>query len=162
MTFRNDQLKIGIAAILFAVFLLVVAIPYGVTSPSNVGNVILSPVFWPNVLSGALALTGVGMVFMSWRPSSSDDNEVKQDVISGAWIRLGLMALLLVCYVWMIPYVGMVWASIPAFIATAALIRTSKPKTTCIVAIIAPLVLYAFFAHVAGVSIPQGEFLRLP
>mgnify|MGYP002064088503 CR=1 FL=1 len=29
-------------------------------------------------------------------------------------------------------------------------------------AIAIPLFLYAFFAHIAGVAVPQGEFIRLP
>jgi len=29
-------------------------------------------------------------------------------------------------------------------------------------AVLIPLVLYVFFAHIAGVAIPQGDFVRLP
>ena len=48
------------------------------------------------------------------------------------------------------------------FVATALLVRTRHPKTALVCAVIVPLVLYAFFAHVAGVAIPQGNFMRLP
>jgi len=49
-----------------------------------------------------------------------------------------------------------------AFLATAFLVRTSHPKTAVICALCVPLVLYVFFAHVATVAIPQGNFVRLP
>ncbi len=72
------------------------------------------------------------------------------------------MTVILVVYLAAVPWIGLVWASIPAFIAVAFLIQTRHPKTAVIAAILVPLVLYAFFAHVAGVAVPQGEFVRLP
>ena len=48
------------------------------------------------------------------------------------------------------------------FFVFALLVRTSHPKTALVAAVAVPLVLYLFFAHVAGVAIPQGDFVRLP
>ena len=60
------------------------------------------------------------------------------------------------------PWLGMVWTSMLAFVALAFLVKTRHPATAFICAIVVPLVLYAFFAHVASVAIPQGELVRLP
>ena len=47
---RNSHFQIGLAALALSLFLVLVGIPYGVTSPSNVPKMVLSPVFWPYVL----------------------------------------------------------------------------------------------------------------
>jgi hypothetical protein len=56
----------------------------------------------------------------------------------------------------------MVWTAMLAFAACACLFRTRHPIVAVICAVVVPLLLYAFFAHVAGVAIPQGAFVRLP
>ena len=62
MSDKLIQLRLGIGAICLAAFLLLIAIPFWVTSPSNVPNIILSPIFWPNTLAIITALTGIGLV----------------------------------------------------------------------------------------------------
>ena len=62
---RNIQIQLGAGAIVASVFLIVVAIPVWVSSPSNVPNIILSPLFWPNVLAAITALIGAGMIVTS-------------------------------------------------------------------------------------------------
>lgn len=152
---------IGIAAILFAVFLYLVGIPYGVTAPSNVQNIVLSPLFWPRILAALLALGGVGLLITS-RKLDNENHETFLGGIEGATLRLGLMAILMFLYVLAAPTLGLVWTSILAFVSLAFLIKTRHPVAAVLAAIFVPLVLYAFFAHVAGVAIPQGEFVRLP
>ena len=158
---RTSHLQIGIAAIGFSVFLFLVGIPYGVTAPSNIRNIVLSPVFWPMIVAGLLALGGIGMVLAA-RRLDNQNHEGFLAGIDGAAGRLCLAALLMLAYVAATPIVGMVWTSMAAFILLALLIRTRHRLHAGIAAIVVPLVLYAFFAHVAGVAIPQGEFVRLP
>ena len=80
----------------------------------------------------------------------------------GGYLRLALLGILGVLYVGSIGTLGMVWASVLAFIALAFLIKTRHPVVALIAAVLVPLALYAFFAHVAGVAIPQGDFVRMP
>ena len=94
-------------------------------------------------------------------------NAVKDSVAEllptkGCYKRIALLAVLMAVYVLAIPFLGLVWASMISFVSLAILIKTSHPKTALISAVVMPLVLYIFFAHVAGMAIPQGEFLRLP
>ena len=53
-----------------------------------------------------------------------------------------------------------------AFAALAFLVSTPHPRAALVCALAVPLALYAFFAHVAGISIPQGsvaaDYVRLP
>ena len=37
-----------------------------------------------------------------------------------------------------------------------------RDRRALVTSFVVPLLLYAFFAHVAGVAIPQGNFVRLP
>lgn len=160
---RSIQLQLGVGAVVAAAFLLLVAIPTWVSSPTNVPNVILSPLFWPCALAGLAGIAGIGMILSAVRepkpaePAISDINDRPQ-----AWGRLGAVAGIMVVSMLLMPRIGMVWTSMLVFVATARLIRTSHPKTALLSAILVPLVLYAFFAHVAGVAIPQGDFVRLP
>lgn len=155
---RKSHLHIGIAALVFAAFLALIGIRYGVSSPSNVRNIILSPTFWPYVITGLIAISGLGLVLTSVRINAVPSEPRPE----GAFARLAAMAVLMVGYVLLTPLIGLVWTSVLAFAALAFLIRTQHPVTALIAAVLVPLALYAFFAHVAGVNVPQGEFLRLP
>lgn len=158
---RKSHLHIGIAAIAFSAFLFLVGIPYGVTTPANVRNIVLSPTFWPNIVAGLLAVGGIAMILAS-RRLTDDEHVGFLGGPDGAVVRLGLMAVLMLAYLLATPVVGMVWTSMLAFILLALLIKTRHPVAAVLAAVLVPLVLYAFFAHVAGVAIPQGEFVRLP
>ncbi len=158
---RKSHFQIGIGAIAFAVFLILIGIPYGITSPSNVRFLVLSPVFWPYTLAGLLAIAGLGMVLTS-RMLDNQGYESFLAGIEGGPLRLALLAVLLVGYVLVMPFLGMVWASMIAFVLLAFLIKTHHPVAAVVAGIAVPLILYAFFAHVAGVAVPQGELVRLP
>lgn len=156
----HRQAAIGFFAVLTAVILIFILIPGWVSTPSNVKNIILSPLFWPYTLAGLTALIGLGLILTGWRSSEVLGGD--ETNISGGFKRLFLMALIMVIYMFGLPRLGMVWTSMIAFALTAFLVRTSHPKTALICAVILPLVLYAFFAHVAGIAVPQGQFVRLP
>ena len=160
---RSIQLQLGIGAVVAAAFLLLVAIPTWVSSPSNVPNIILSPLFWPWALAGLTGIAGIGMILTAIREPKPTEPEISDiDDKPKAWGRLGGVAVVMVLAMLLMPRIGMVWTSMLVFVATAYLVRTNHPKTALISAVLVPLVLYAFFAHVAGVAIPQGDFVRLP
>lgn len=160
---RAIQLQLGIGAMIAAMFLLFVAIPSWVSSPSNVPNIILSPVFWPNVLAGVVGIVGAGMVLTSyWRQKPAQP--IPSDVADrrAAFARLGAVAAMMAATMLLLATLGLVWTAMLVFVSLAFLVRTSHPKTAVVCAVIVPLVLYGFFAHVAGVAIPQGNYVRLP
>jgi len=160
---RTIQLQLGIGAVVAAGFLLLVAIPAWVSSPSNVPNIILSPLFWPWALAGLTGIVGLAMILTALRePVSSGPVVSDVDDKPKAWSRLASIAAVMGVTMLVMPRLGMVWTSMLVFAVTAFLVRTSHPKTALLSAVLVPLGLYAFFAHVAGVAIPQGDFLRLP
>ncbi len=167
MTLRSTQLQLGLAACLVALLLTFVAIPYWVTSPSNVRNIVLAPTFWPYILAGFTALTGGLLVLTALRlapatPHAEADEAADAPATAGAWVRLAVLAALMVLTMLAISRLGMVWTAMLLFASTAFLFRTRHPVAALVCAIVIPLVLYAFFAHVAGVAVPQGILVRLP
>lgn len=163
MTLRSLQLHLGILACLVALFLTLIAIPQWVSSPSNVQFIILSPLFWPYTLAGLTGLTGI-LLLVNWKRAPENGelaNEMSEDS-RAAVIRLFAMALIMIVSMYLLPRLGMVWTCMLVFLSTAFLVRTRHPIAAVVCAVIVPLTLYAFFAHVAGVGIPQGDFVRLP
>ncbi|SHH02194.1 tripartite tricarboxylate transporter TctB family protein [Marivita hallyeonensis] len=165
MTTKSLHLRIGIATVLGAAFLTFYAIPTFVFSPSNVSNIVLAPTFWPYVLSGLTGIVGVGFLATSFFSDlSAQDHSDEPDIGPGLapWLRLAALASIMALMMYGLPRLGMVWTSMIAFVACAFLFRTRHPYLALVCAVIVPLLLYAFFAHVAGVAVPQGNFVRLP
>lgn len=163
MNGRRAQLHLGLGAVVAALLLIFWLIPGWISAPSNVGNVILSPLFWPYTLAGLVALTGLGLIGIWWR--MAEDPEPLNEPIDDpgqAWARLAAMAAIMITVMVLLPRLGMVWTAMLCFAATAFLVRTRHPRAAIVCAVLVPLVLYAFFAHVAGVAIPQGDYVRLP
>jgi len=145
-----------------ALFLGFVGIPKWVSSPSNVSNIVLAPTFWPYVLTAITALIAMALILVGWRmPASTPNSEpVKSDASS--WVRLVALALIMSVTMFALPRLGMVWTTMLVFASTAFLFKTRHPVAALICAVVIPLLLYTFFAHVAGIAIPQGNFIRLP
>jgi hypothetical protein len=145
-----------------ALFLALVAIPFWVSSPSNVSNIILAPTFWPYVLTALTGISGLGLLAASRQADTRINEEHVHPSDGRSWTRLMALALIMIATMFALPRLGMVWTTMVVFVLTAFLFRTRHPVTALICAVVIPLVLYGFFAHVAGVAIPQGNFVRLP
>jgi len=142
--------------------LILIGIPYGVSSPSNVSNIVLAPTFWPYALAGFTGLTGVGLLLVGRRTDPSIIFNDEPTSNERGWLRLAALAFIMMVTMLVLPSLGMVWTTMLVFAVTAFLFRTRHPRTAVICAIVIPLALYVFFAHVAGVGIPQGDYLVLP
>ena len=159
---RRTQLQLGIGAVAAALLLALVAIPAFVSSPSNVRTLVLAPTFWPYVLAGLTGIAGLALLASGWRMAEAGPPHDEEARGAAPWLRLAAMAAIMALTMLLIPWLGMVWTSMLAFAASALLFRTRHPVAALICAVAVPLALYAFFAHVAGVAIPQGELVRLP
>lgn len=162
MSPRTLQFQLGIGACISALFLAFVGIPNWVSSPSNVSNIVLSPTFWPYILSAMTGLAGIGLVLASRHASPDPDSAAIPAAEGKPWLRLVSLAVIMGITMFALPRLGMVWTCMAVFLVTAFLFQTRHPVTALICAVLVPLALYVFFAHVAGVGIPQGNFVRLP
>lgn len=160
---KSLHIQLGIGAVIASLLLLFIIIPYGVSSPATVRNIVLSPLFWPEVVAGITGVVGLAMILLSiGRPGSASKPESDVSNRPAAFLRLAIAAVLMIATMYALPKFGMVWVSMVLFALVAFLVRTTHPKTALVCAVLLPLLLYVFFAHVAGVAIPQGNFVRLP
>jgi len=161
---RQLSFRLGGLALAICLLLVLFLIPQYVSSPSNVEKLILSPLFWPYALAGLTGLSGLGLLITGWRSGSEPvmPDSADPDNRNAGVVRLIIAAALMVATMLLLHSLGLVLTTMLLFIAMAYVVRAKHKKTAWICAIIVPLVLYAFFAHVAGVAIPQGDFLRLP
>lgn len=157
---KSVQFQVGVAATVISGGLILFGIPSWVSVPSNVPRVVLSPAFWPYFIAGALAACGLALISLS-RSEAAQEVEAPP-APPGAYLRLAAMAVLMVVYVAALPVLGMVWGSMIAFVVSAFVMQTRHPVAAIASAVLIPLLLYAFFAHVASVAVPQGIFVRLP
>lgn len=148
--------------IAFAIFLAAYAIPGWVIKPSNIRILVLSPDFWPYIVAGLIALGGVALLIQYYFITRKMAQEEEEPAPPGGPFRVVLVAVLMVGYYMILPYLGMVWSSAVAYVAFSAVIGLPRKVATVIVAILLPIGLYMFFAHAAGVPIPQAHFLELP
>ncbi|MGF1500589.1 MAG: tripartite tricarboxylate transporter TctB family protein [Paracoccaceae bacterium] len=151
---------LGPAIVALGLLLALWGVPEGVDRPRNVRNIVLSPDFWPLILAWALTATGLGIALRAWL--APDAPEPSAPTTRAGLARLGVLAALLVALALGIATVGMVWASMGAFLVFLAIVRPAEPLAVLLVGIALPLALYAFFNHFAGVPVPQGTFVRLP
>jgi len=155
-------LHLGAAACVISLGLILIGIPYGVSSPSNVPKIVLAPTFWPYVLAGLTGLTGMGLLLAGWRTDPAGAFTDEPDADGRGWLRLVALAFIMIVTMLVLPSLGMVWTTVMVFGVTAFLFRTRHPRTAMICAVVIPLTLYVFFAHIAGVGIPQGNYVVLP
>jgi hypothetical protein len=163
MLSRRDETLIGLGVMALAIFILAYMIPNWIVVPRNVRLIFLSPMFWPNILGWVLLVLGGLLTLRALLGTAPPEGQADSLAISRAeGLRLVVMTAMLVVIFFAIPVLGMVWTSMLAFVATVLLTGGKRMGLGVLVAVVLPLALYFFFSKVAGVSIPQGVFVRLP
>lgn len=153
----------GLGVVLLGLLLALVAVPGGVAVPANVRIAVLSPAFWPNILAWLLVVLGVVLAVQAARRTSAPDDGSSEHVpVKGGLLRLALLTAGIVALCLFATKLGLVWATVLLFAGTVLLTGTEHRLAAVVVILLLPLALYAFFAHVALVPIPQGAFVRLP
>ncbi len=169
MTYRDLWLGAGLTVL--SALLYLVIIPFGVVVPSGMRSPILSPAFWPNIVSLFL-LAVSAMLFvralLAWRSGhivphkSADIDGVEESAGQAGQLRaLGVIALMF-AYYWLILKIGLVPASMAALLAVG--LTTARPKLWLLILAtpVLPLLLYLFFVKIANIPIPGGEWLVFP
>ena len=115
---RRYEIGIGLFTLVFAILLLTVLIPMAVASPETVASMVLSPLFWPTVLGGVLLVAGIALTVKALvsRPDPALETGV-EPWERGQVARIAAFIILIVVYYVSIPVLGLVWASMVAFIA---------------------------------------------
>lgn len=164
MLFKNKEFSIGAGVVFLSLMLIYYIVPVAVVSPSNVRMIVLDPAFWPNVISWMMLLIGMFMMAASLLKKQKAESSENKNLFSyKKELPLLLLVLFFSGYYILLPDLGMVWGSSLAYILLSVFIcKTRHRLSAVLVGILLPIVLYAFFYYVAGVSIPQSEMVRLP
>ncbi len=158
----HASIWLGVGMVAFALFLIEFLIPTWVITPSNVRKLVLSPDFWPYIVAGLLGIGGAILLLQYYFVTRPQQIPEEHENVPGGNMRIILVAVLMVVYYILLQYLGMVLASVLAYVAFIAVIGLPRKISAAIIAVALPLLLYAFFDHVAGVPIPQPDFFRLP
>ena len=162
MLSRRIEFVLSASVVLFGLFLWFVAVPHGIVTPSSMRSILLSPAFWPTILAIALTASGILLAFAQMRRRSEDMGEDVEPFARSETMRLVGFVALAALYFEAISWIGMVLASVRAFALFVFLTGAPNKIIGLVAALVLPILLFAFFYHVAGVNIPQSDFLRLP
>jgi hypothetical protein len=169
MTYRDLWLGAGLAVL--SALLYLVMIPTGITIPSGVRSPVMSPAFWPNIISLFLlamsALLFLRAAVTWWRgemvshKSADVEGEEERSGFNGQARAVAVIALMFFYY-WLILKIGLVPASMAVLLAVG--LTTARPHVGLLIiaAPVLPMLLYLFFYKVANVPIPGGEWLVFP
>jgi hypothetical protein len=153
----------GVGVFVLGLVLALLAVPGGVVTPKNVRIAVLSPAFWPNILAWLLVLLGVVLaVQAARRPGDATARPPVARRWQGGLARVAALSAGIVLFCLFATTLGLVWAAMLLFAGTVLLTGTEHRLSAIAVTLLLPLALYAFFSHVAGVPIPQGDLVRLP
>lgn len=185
---RQESMTVGLFSLGLGLLLHFWLIPNFISVPGNMARAVLSPAFWPEILAVMAMLAGVFVLVGAFKPSTdaaqpqevpssisaSEEKEtasasVPADSFSDGQqeppsnlLRLTAFVVAMALYAKYLDYLGMALASVLMLLVSFYLLGERRIGLVLSVSVLLPLVLYAFFLHVAGVSIPQGELIRLP
>lgn len=151
----------GIGVALLGLVIFFVLIPWGIDQPGNVEHAALAPDFWPQIIAVLMMALGA---LQALRPAPDDDDEDGGED-SGRWRHRmpGLVVALgaLFGFYVLIPSLGMVVPGVAIIFALMVFGGERRWALAATVAAGVPILLYAFFVHVAGIPIPLGVFETL-
>ena len=152
---------IGVGVVLLGLLIFAVLIPFGIDQPGNVEHTALAPDFWPRIIAAAMMVMG-GLLAIRPVPEEEDADGGED---AGPWLRRlpGLAVVLgaLFGFYVLIPWLGMVVPGMALILGLMVLAGERRWPLAVAVAAGVPLLLYAFFVHVAGIPIPLGVFETL-
>jgi putative tricarboxylic transport membrane protein len=168
VVYRSKTFWVGVVSTALGGLLHFWLVPSFITVPENMARAVLSPAFWPEILSALVIITGLVILFQGSslsvpNPSAEDGGpSTASEDVSTSWTRLLAFCFAMVIYVGSINYLGMPISSVIMLIVSFKLLGEKRYGTSLVISAGLPILLFMFFFHVAGVSIPQGEWISLP
>lgn len=163
MLSRRDEVLIGLGVMTLAALVLWWLIPAYVAIPRRVPNPALSPSFWPRIIASGMLLCGALLTLRAAIAPPPPDRIAESLWISrDEGLRLAALVAILTGTYFALPVLGMVWACMIAFLLLVLMTGRKHLGWGIVTAVVLPLLLYLFFSKVAGIAIPQGQFVRLP
>lgn len=165
---RYADAILGAVLVSICTLLLTVLIPIGVQIPKSNKVLALSPDFWMKIIVYSTLFIGIIILFKGIKRARAGLSEEETTEVLGelqhkhTFGRAVLGACTAVAglfvYLFLIDLIGMIAASITAFIAFVLLSGERRMQIAIPLGIILPFGLYYFFLKVAGIPMPLGIF----
>lgn len=163
MLSRRNEILIGLAVMALSAFILWLLIPTYVALPRRVPIKALAPSFWPKIICWIMLLCGAALTLRAAMSAPVPEPIVDDlSVDTSQLLRLGGLIVILTAAFFALPIIGMVWVCMIVFVLLVMMTGGKRMFWGIVVGVALPLLLYVFFTKVAGVAIPQGQFVRLP
>jgi putative tricarboxylic transport membrane protein len=163
MLSRRDEILTGLGVMVLAALILWWLIPTYVALPRRAPLRALAPSFWPSIIGWTMLACGALLVARAATAPPPPAAVAQGLGFSRAeFLRLAALTSIFAGTYYALPVIGMVWASMAAFVLLVLLTGGRRLGWGVAAAVLLPLLLYLFFSKVAGVAIPQGQIVRLP
>lgn len=149
---RNGLLA-GVAFLLLGLISLMILIPYGIDVPSNVRLAVLSPSYYPRLVSIALAIIGAAVIARAAGTGASDERAY---LSIAAMAKALIVILVLLGSAFALPHAGFVVTCTGALATLMLIGGERRPWLIASVSLALPMLLHFFFTKVANVPIPEG------
>lgn len=165
---RYGDAILGLVLVSLCILLLTVLIPIGVQVPSSNKVLALSPDFWMKIIVYSTLLIGSIILFKGIKRARTGLNEEEiaeleielqhKHTFGRAVLGACSAVVCLFIYLYLIELIGMIAASIVAFLGFVLLSGERRMKIAIPLAVVLPFALYYFFLKVAGIPMPLGIF----
>ena len=139
--------------VFFGLLLILLLIPRGVVEPGNVELAILSPSYYPKIISYILILIGLGIFIKNFPNGFFEESE---KIEKKYLFRILIIFITILTIVFFLPTFGIPLTSGIALLFLLMLGGERKPIIIFLVSTLVPLLIYLFFTKVAQIPIPNG------
>jgi hypothetical protein len=141
------------AFVFFGLLLILLLIPRGVVEPGNVELAILSPSYYPKIISYILILIGLGIFIKNFPNGFFEESE---KIEKKYLFRILIIFITILTIVFFLPTFGIPLTSGIALLFLLMLGGERRPIIIFLVSTLVPLLIYLFFTKVAQIPIPNG------
>ena len=141
------------AFVFFGLLLILLLIPRGVVEPGNVELAILSPSYYPKIVSYILILIGLGIFIKNFPIGFFEEAE---KIEKKYLFRMLIVFITILAIVFFLPMLGIPLTSGIALLFLLMLGGERRPIIIFLVSTLVPLLIYLFFTKVAQIPIPNG------
>ena len=139
--------------VFFGLLLILLLIPRGVVEPGNVELAILSPSYYPKIISYILILIGLGIFIKNFPNGFFEESE---KIEKKYLFRILIIFITILTIVFFLPTFGIPLTSGIALLFLLMLGGERRPVVVFLVSTLVPLLVYLFFTKVAQIPIPNG------
>jgi hypothetical protein len=139
--------------VFFGLLLILLLIPRGVVEPGNVELAILSPSYYPKIISYILILIGLGIFIKNFPNGFFEESE---KIEKKYLFRILIIFITILTIVFFLPTFGIPLTSGIALLFLLMLGGERRPIIIFLVSTLVPLLIYLFFTKVAQIPIPNG------